>query len=46
MVALVPMRCMMSPLMRCEKKSIGMWRIFHRKLALEVADILPWTRNR
>ena len=27
--ALVPWRCMMSPVIRWEKKFIGRWRIFH-----------------
>ena len=37
----VPMRWAMSPVMRCEKNSIGMWSTFQKKDALEVAAILP-----
>ncbi len=46
MVALVPMRWTMSPGMRWEKNSMGMWRTFHRKLELAEAAILPSTRSK
>ena len=41
MVALVPWRCRMSPVMRWEKNSIGSRSTFHMYSALPSMDILP-----